>query len=589
MPPANPQPTRLSDEQRHILSLLASGEKELAEQLALSIGWDMQAAFQLEKWQKHCWKCEFTNSIHSYNDTATNSAALLRLAYETGELLSFLKELSLRGYFSPAQSDLLADALAEMPRLRELNFEHFGVSPIRLKSDTFATHQHIQIIKIEGNVELEDGFLANPPASLRQLIYLYESKSAEYQPLRRLPDAWQKIPSIDLNWLQLEEIPTWFAGREDHYKLWLQNSSTPLRKLPTNIHFLDNIEHVRLSWQRPETRLHSIIDLGDDIWRLPALKTLIVEHAPNLQHISKDVMYADFLEVLKIAHCALCVLPRELGYLDRLKKLDLSGNPIERLPEGLQVEELRLERCANLQLDSLFAGSADNYPIRRRLRHLRISHATHADNNAAFYEGFWRMPRLRDAHITHCRLTRLPNEIKRFNFLEKLLLDDNRIEDAAPLYALPKIRFLSIRRNRIRRFAPCVGSLPKLTQLNLSGNRHLRSEELDFSALGALEELCLNSCHLRHLSENANWQALQMLRTLDLRRNKLRTIPATLHHLPQLHTIHLASNSLPCSELIAWLRSLPKLKELTIRLRDYSNAERKQLLAALPPKCRTNL
>jgi len=48
MPPPNSQPTRLSDEQRHILSLLASGENDLAQQLAKAIGWDMQAAFQLE-------------------------------------------------------------------------------------------------------------------------------------------------------------------------------------------------------------------------------------------------------------------------------------------------------------------------------------------------------------------------------------------------------------------------------------------------------------------------------------------------------------------------------------------------------------
>jgi hypothetical protein len=218
-------------------------------------------------------------------------------------------------------------------------------------------------------------------------------------------------------------------------------------------------------------------------------------------------------------------LPKTLGQLTQLHKLNLQDNRLMVLPEWLG-------QLTQLQELSFF---------RNRL--------------TALPEWLSQFTQLRFLDLACNGLTSLPERLGQLVHLQELDLADNRLT-ALPesLGQLTELRLLDLSGNRIAALPESLGRLAQLEHLNMS-YEHLavlpeflrqRLLELDFS-FKKLDTLPVWVCELTKLQ------------TLKLSNNRLSAVPESLGRLIQLQSLDLSNN-----QLTALPEALGQLRQLRI-------------------------
>uniref|UniRef100_A0A8C3CDD1 Leucine rich repeat containing 32 n=1 Tax=Cairina moschata TaxID=8855 RepID=A0A8C3CDD1_CAIMO len=267
-----------------------------------------------------------------------------------------------------------------------------------------------------------------------------------------------------------------------------------------------------------------------------------------------------------------------LSSLPTLKKLDLSGNRMTRLPAGIfwstpRLRELNLSNNYIMEIEEGAFGALEELEVVNlafnslhcisgfSLRQLRVLNLSHNALELFVSEEGEEPYLLQVLDLSHNRLLYFP-ELPRAHYLTHLNLSNNLIASLAPSSGPPAA--LTLHYNEMGRFNGSSGTAAGLTRvadLDLSNNQLQLFPFAFFRGLSSLHNLsvamnCLQDVTRETLTGGAAGDRVATLqgnvslsvRSLDLHDNLLRALPPWFFDfLPQLETIDLGSNSLqPC-------------------------------------------
>ncbi|XP_040144780.1 leucine-rich repeat-containing protein 40 isoform X2 [Ictidomys tridecemlineatus] len=234
--------------------------------------------------------------------------------------------------------------------------------------------------------------------------------------------------------------------------------------------------------------------LTDDLRLLPALTVLDI-HDNQLTSLPSALRELENLQKLNVSHNKLKMLPEEITNLKNLKGLYLQHNELTYIPEGF-------EQLSNLEDLDLSSNRLSTVPV-----------------------SFSSLSSLIRLNLSSNQLKSLPAEISKMKRLKHLDCNSNLLETIPPeLAGMESLELLYLRRNKLR-FLPEFPSCRLLKELHVGENQ--------IEMLGAE--------HLKHLNS---------ILVLDLRDNKLKSVPDEITLLQSLERLDLSNNdisSLPCS------------------------------------------
>ncbi|KAM6305339.1 leucine-rich repeat-containing protein 40 [Aegotheles albertisi] len=290
-------------------------------------------------------------------------------------------------------------------------------------------------------------------------------------------------------------------------------------------------QHVwRINLDTPE-EAHQNLSFGaaDRWWEQTDLTKLILA-SNKLQCLSEDVQLLPALTVLDVHDNQLTSLPSALGQLENLQKLDVSHNKLSSIPEEL----MQLSHLKSLLL-----------------HHNELSHLP---------DGFGQLVNLEELDLSNNRLTDIPTSFALLINLVRLNLASNQLKDLpADISAMKSLRQLDCTKNYLETVPSKLATMASLEQLYLRKNK-LRSLP-EFPSCKLLKELHAGENQIEILNAE-NLKHLNSLSVLELRDNKIKSVPDEITLLQKLERLDLANNDI--SRLPYTLGNLPQLKFLAL-------------------------
>ncbi|XP_066522057.1 leucine-rich repeat-containing protein 40 [Hoplias malabaricus] len=286
----------------------------------------------------------------------------------------------------------------------------------------------------------------------------------------------------------------------------------------------------RLNVDPPEEAKQNLSFSASERWWEQTDLTKLLLSSNKLETLCEDIRLLPALVVLDVHDNQLKTLPASIGELEQLQKLILSHNKLTELP--LELWKLTNLRCLHLQQNLLEQLPAE----------------------------IGQLSYLEDLDLSNNKLIAVPDSLAKLNNLIKLNLSFNNLKSLPPAISeMKNLRMLDCSRNQLESVPPVLAQMASLEQLYLRHNKLHFLPELP--SCRTLKELhcgnnqieVLEAAHLKHLSS---------LSVLELRDNKVKSLPEEITLLQCLERLDLTNNdisSIPCG-----LGSLPKLKSLAL-------------------------
>uniref|UniRef100_A0A3Q4B1D7 Leucine rich repeat containing 40 n=1 Tax=Mola mola TaxID=94237 RepID=A0A3Q4B1D7_MOLML len=249
-----------------------------------------------------------------------------------------------------------------------------------------------------------------------------------------------------------------------------------------------------------------LTQLSDDIRLLPGLTTLDL-HDNQLSSLPSTLEELQELQQLRLSHNQLRSLPGEVFTLKNLLSLSLQQNLLECLPEKLG----QLKNLTELDLSN------------NHLKDLPSSLGC--------------LTCLQKLNLSHNKLSSLPDSLD----VKVVDCSNNQLTDIpANLSEMVALEQLYLRHNKLRLF-PTLPT-PVLKDLYFGNNQIEQLETEQLTSLTAISVLELRDNKIKTLPEQIS--LLTTLTRLDLTNNDISTLPASLCLLPNLKVVLLEGNPL---------------------------------------------
>jgi len=162
-----------------------------------------------------------------------------------------------------------------------------------------------------------------------------------------------------------------------------------------------------------------------------------------LQKLPAEIMYWNQLNEMHLFHAALDSLPKEMGYLQALKILQIQNN----------------------QKDTFRLGAGC-----KKLNNLK-SVIFYNNNFYSFPKELVSCSQLNEIVITSCKIRSIPAAIKELSNLQTLVLDSNQLQKIPnEIFDIPSLKYISLKNNQLTSISEGFTRLPLLEKLDLSGN-----------------------------------------------------------------------------------------------------------------------
>ncbi|KAM4628529.1 leucine-rich repeat-containing protein 40 [Polymixia lowei] len=296
--------------------------------------------------------------------------------------------------------------------------------------------------------------------------------------------------------------------------------------------------------------------LSDDIRLLPGLTTLDL-HDNQLSSLPSGLGELEQLQQLRLSHNKLSLFPVEVCSLKNLRSLTLQKNLLETLPEELG------------QLDNLTELDLSNNLLK------------------SLPSSLGRLVSLQKLDLSQNLLTSLPDSLAQLASLKLLDCNNNQLVGVpTSLSEMLNLEQLFLRHNKLR----LLPQLPatKLKELYLGNNQIEELEAEQLASLAAISLLELRDNKIKTLPDEIT--LLSTLTRLDLTNNDISTLPASLSLLPNLKMLLLEGNPLRgirrdlltkgTNELLKYLRG---------RIKEPEKVDEVPTAMTLPSQARVNL
>ena len=235
-----------------------------------------------------------------------------------------------------------------------------------------------------------------------------------------------------------------------------------------------------------------------------------------LSELPKEIGQLVGLTELSLSTNRLSELPKEIGQLTSLTKLNLQSNQLSMLPKEIG----QLTKLTNL---SLYINLLNELP--KEIGQLTSLKELYISDNflSELPKEIWQLKELMELNIARNQLSELPCEIGQLTELRALALSGNGLS------VLPKeigqltlLTTLFLSGNKLEKLPEEIGQLTGLTTLNLGVNQ-LSELPKEIVQLTSLTELWISNNQLRELPKEIG--QLKALNRLILNENKIKKLP----------------------------------------------------------------
>jgi Leucine-rich repeat (LRR) protein len=223
-------------------------------------------------------------------------------------------------------------------------------------------------------------------------------------------------------------------------------------------------------------------------------------------------------------------LPPEIGFCDKLETIDLTGNPIDTLPETL----IECHQLYDLKINyKTFYRILDDYMLQLIYDgKIRSEHIPQI---------IFELESLHVLDLNGTKINSLPTEHTLLSLTELYLSNNSFFDIPETICTIEQLKILDMSHNRIDIIPEYFSKTKQLEILNLSYNK-LTTLSKTLAQLSTLKQLIINHNKIdkidRQFSQN------QSILILDLSNNNLTSFPNELCELEQLETLDLRYNKL---------------------------------------------